>query len=286
MATELTYDHIMQHRRTGARHEYDVDKVQLYGVGVGLGFDPTDVRQLAFLRDENPSVLPSFASVAVFDVGFKLALGIDWSKLIHAAERLRLARPLPPAGAIVTDTRIDAVFDKPARNATLLVSKTSMHLADTGEYLGELEGTSLARDFRVAGAPEGRPDAPPAIPDRGPDLVVELPTSPQVALVYRMLGGRSLIHFDPEVAKAQGFARPIMHGLSTWGHACHAIVGNVLGYEPERLNAFGASFSAPVYPGETLVVRVWLDTDTVLFEAYAKERERRVLANGFAGFSK
>lgn len=278
----LNYDTAMQHRRTGKRHTYDVDKVQLYGVGVGLGADPTDTRQLAFLRDEGPRVLPSFASVAVFDVDFKLSLGIDWSKLIHASERVELAGNLPPSGTIVTDTRLEAVYDKPARNATLLVSTTTMHDARTGDLLGQLKGTSLARDFRIAGAPEGAPQALPAPPSREPDRFVDMPTSPQVALIYRLLGGRSLIHFDPDVARAQGFDGPIMHGLSTWGHACHGLVASVLDYDVDRLKSFAANFTAPVYPGETLRLSIWREADAVFFDAYAVERDRKVLGGGVA----
>ena len=35
----LDYDRVRAHRRVAAEHEYDVARVQLYGVGVGLGFD-------------------------------------------------------------------------------------------------------------------------------------------------------------------------------------------------------------------------------------------------------
>lgn len=281
----LTHEQVLAHAQHGRVHVYDTAKLQLYGVGVGLGLDPTHSRQLEFLRDDDPQILPSFATVAAFDVGFQLQLGIDWSKLVHASQYMRLHQPLPSAGELTADTHIEAVYDKPARNASLLVTSTKLRLVGSDELLCEMRSLSLARDFRVAGAPTGAPQALPAPPARAPDLETHMPTSPQVALIYRLLGGRSLIHFDPQVAHAQGFQQPIMHGLSTWGHACHAVVAEVLQYDAVRMSSFGANFSAPMYPGETLHLRMWLAPGQVQFEGYAAERGQKVLANGAATFN-
>ena len=280
----LSYEQALAHAQHGRVHAYDTAKLQLYGVGVGLGSDPTDARQLEFLRDDDPQVLPSFATVAAFDVDFQLQLGIDWSKLLHASQYVRLHQPLPSAGELIADTQVEAVYDKPARNASLLVISTKLRLAGSDELLGEMRSISLARDFRVPGAPAGAPEALPTPPVHAPDLETHVATSPQVALIYRLLGGRSLIHFDPQVAQAQGFRQPIMHGLSTWGHACHGIVAEVLKYDATRMSSFAANFSAPMYPGETLHLRIWLAPGQVHFEGYAAERGQKVLGNGVATF--
>lgn len=280
----LSYEQVLAYAQHGSVHAYDTAKLQLYGVGVGLGSDPTDARQLEFLRDDDPQVLPSFATVAAFDVGFQLQLGIDWSKLLHASQYVRLHQPLPSAGELIADTQVEAVYDKPARNASLLVISTKLRLAGSDELLGEMRSISLARDFRVPGAPAGAPEALPTPPVHAPDLETHVATSPQVALIYRLLGGRSLIHFDPQVAQAQGFRQPIMHGLSTWGHACHGIVAEVLKYDATRMSSFAANFSAPMYPGETLHLRMWLAPGQVHFEGYAAERGQKVLGNGVATF--
>jgi acyl dehydratase len=280
--SEPTLDEVLKHRSTGVPYAYGVDKLQLYGVGVGLGADHLDERQLRFLRDEKPLVLPSFATVAAWDVGFTLELGMDWSKLIHASQRVVLPGPLPPAASIVADSHVSAAFDKPNINATLLVVNTDVRLADSGQLLAQLESVSLARDFRVKGAPEGRPSALPSPPAREPDGEVVLQTSAQVALVYRLLGGRSLIHFDPDVARAQGFEGPIMHGLSTFGHACHAVVRGACAYDPSKVRLFAANFAGPSYPGETLLTRMWKDDSRVFFETTAAETGRAVLGRGYA----
>ena len=111
---------------------------------------------------------------------------------------------------------------------------------------------------------------------------MRIQTAPQVALIYRLLGGRSLIHFDPEEARAQGFDGPIMHGLSTYGHACHAVLQGACEYDVARLRAFGAEFSAPAYPGDNLETSLWIDGGAIAFETRVPERDALVLANGHA----
>lgn len=252
----------------------------LYGLGVGLGLDPLDPRQLKFVTERNLVPLPSFVTVAVWDVAFKLDLGIEWSKLIQLAQAFTLHRPLAQTDEVFVENSFTGAFDKPGRGS-LLLDQTLVRSAQ-GELIAELEGVSLARDFHVEGAPEGSPPRMAQPPNRPPDYVERLKTSPQVALLYRLLGGRSDIHWEPERARAEGFDGPIMHGLCTYGHACHAIIRGVCDYQPERLQSFAARFARPVYPGEHLSTSVWVDNDEVVFETRAEERDVVVLADGQA----
>ena len=281
----ITYDELMARRRVSQRHSYNAEMAQLYALGVGMGMDPRDERQIDFVLEDRMKVLPSFASVAVWDIEFKLELGVEWSKLIHASQRMQSFAPLPPSAELIADSRFVAAFDKPAINATLLISEVAVSDATSGERLAVMEHVSLARDFRVVGAPEGSPKPMSPPPTREPDGEVHLRTSPQVALIYRLLGGRSRIHSHPGDARAQGFDGPIMHGLSTWGHACHVILAEACDYDPARLTAFSADFKAPVYPGETLTLRLWHEGQAVYFEAIAAERGVLVLSNGNAMIS-
>ena len=278
----VSYYELINSFHTEERRSYDQAKVQLYAVGVGLGMDPLDEDQLAFLQDENLTVLPSFATVAAWDVAHTRELGMAWAKLIHVSQRLTLNVPLPPAAQIIVSMRCKAAFDKPDRNATLLVNEARMVNAVDGTELALLENTYLARDFRIADAPTGKPVGLPAPPPRAPDLEVEISTSPQAALIYRLLGGRAPIHIDPQVARAEGFSGPIMHGLSTFGHICHAILQGACDYQTDRLRTLAADFRAPVYPGETLSTQLWFDGGTVHFETRALERDVIVIANGLA----
>ncbi|MFT5450031.1 MAG: acyl dehydratase [Gammaproteobacteria bacterium] len=278
----MAYERLLQHRREGDAREYDLAMLQLYAVGIGLGMDPLDERQLGFLLEDRLQVMPSFATVAGFDMSFVLELGIEWSKFLHVSERLQLFAPLPQSARLRVNREIIAAFNKPAHNASLMVVRTTLINAQDDQQLAQIDTVGLARDYPVPDAPLGRPERLPCLPDRQPDREVTIQTSPQVALIYRQLGGRSLIHCDPKDARNQGFDGPIMHGLSTYGHVCHALVRDACDYDPARLRSFAADFSAPVYPGEAIQVRIWHESDALHFQARVDARDTVVLDNGFA----
>jgi acyl dehydratase len=93
-------------------------------------------------------------------------------------------------------------------------------------------------------------------------------------------GDRNPLHADPAFAARAGFARPILHGLCSYGIACRAVVTKACGYDGDRIKRFDARFSAPAYPGDTLVTDLWIDDDVVSFRVRASERETTVMDNG------
>ncbi len=278
----LTYQDLLQHQSLDKSFAYDQHQVILYALGIGLGLNPTDERQLPFVLEDDLRVFPTFASVAAWDIGFILELGIEWPKLIHLSQGMEIHRPFPVAAKLRADNRIVGVMDKPKQNATILAAETTIRNADDGAVLAELRASYMARDFRVDAAPEGRRPATEARPKRDADATVSISTSPQVALIYRLLGGRAKIHSTPSVAHQQGFAGPIMHGLSTWGHACRAVLQATGEHDGKRLKGFSAAFAAPVYPGEEMTTYLWHDGAAVQFETWVLARDKLVLADGRA----
>ncbi|HSM44067.1 MAG TPA: MaoC family dehydratase, partial [Acidimicrobiia bacterium] len=124
------------------------------------------------------------------------------------------------------------------------------------------------------------PAASNQAPERVPDHVVESPTLPQQALIYRMASGdKNPLHADPAFAAFAGFDRPILHGLCTYGIVCKAVVESALGGEPQRVESYTARFTGHVYPGETLVTRVWEEGGRYLIETEVAERGTTVLSN-------
>ena len=121
-----------------------------------------------------------------------------------------------------------------------------------------------------------------AQPERAPDMVYDLPTRPETALIYRLSGDLNPLHADPAFARAGGFPRPILHGLATFGVAGHAILKQVCGYDPARLTGIAGRFSAPVYPGETIRTELWRDGAVVSFRAGVVERGVVAINNGRA----
>jgi hypothetical protein len=51
-------------------------------------------------------------------------------------------------------------------------------------------------------------------------------------------------------------------------------------YDPSRIKNFDVRFSSPVFPGETIVTRMWKDGNVVSFEASVAERNVTVIKNG------
>jgi acyl dehydratase len=63
------------------------------------------------------------------------------------------------------------------------------------------------------------------------------------------------------LAARGGFDRPILHGLCTYGVTGRALLHALCGSDPARFLAMSGRFSAPVLPGDTLTVSIWLDPD-------------------------
>jgi acyl dehydratase len=51
-------------------------------------------------------------------------------------------------------------------------------------------------------------------------------------------------------------------------------------YEPSRLKSHAVRFSAPVFPGDVLTVKLWKDGENVSFEAEVAARHATVIRNG------
>ena len=121
------------------------------------------------------------------------------------------------------------------------------------------------------------------MPDRAPDAWVRHPVSPRAALLYRLSGDHVTFHVDPAAARAAGFERPILHGLCTWGMACHAVVATFCGHEPARLRRLHGRFTAPGYPGEALLTELWDEGGgIVLFRTRTQGRDAVLIDNGRA----
>jgi len=266
-------------------HAYTAKDSMLYALGLGFGADPTDRRQIDFVYEEGLKALPTMA-VVLASPGFWLkdpATGVDWKKVLHGEQGLRLHEPLPAAGTVVGTTRIDEIVDKGAGKGALMYSTREIRDKASGKLLAEVASVGFLRGDGGFGGPEGASRKPQPIPERAPDASVEINTLPQSALIYRLSGDFNPLHADPDVARAAGFERPILHGLCTYGVAGHALLKLVCDYDAARLKRMDVRFSAPVYPGETIRTEIWTEGDGRLaFRCTVPERKTVVLNNGYA----
>lgn len=280
----LDPDILLNHAFEEVTHTYTERDTALYALGVGLGHDPLDEDQLRFVYEDGMAALPTMAVVLAYP-GFWLKeawTGVDWVKVLHGEQGIRIHKPLPAAATVRARTRVTEVVDKGAEKGALIYSERDVYDTASGDLLCTLSASAFARgDGGFAAAPgPGRPVHP--LPARAPDLVRDLPTLPQAALIYRLSGDLNPLHAVPAIARAAGFAAPILHGLGTLGVAGHAILAACCGYDPGRLRTMDLRFSAPVYPGETIRTEMWRDDGVVSFRARVVARDAVVLNNGRA----
>jgi acyl dehydratase len=263
---------------------YGPKDCMLYALGLGLGQDPLNEDELAFVYEKNLKVLPTFALVQGYSPYWlrNQDAGVTWTKVVHGEQGLTLHKPVAPQGVVIGQTRIVDVIDKGKGGGALVFSERKVTDKASGELLATLTQTTFCRADGGFGGPRREAPAPHPIPERTPDIVCDLPTRPEMALVYRLSGDVNPLHVDPDFAKAAGFARPILHGLATFGVAGHALLKSACGYAPERLTAMAGRFSAPVYAGETIRTEIWRDGAVLSFRARVVERDVVAISNGRA----
>ena len=275
----IGYDEIMQLKASDLPFSYRERETMLYALGIGFGRDPLNEAELPFVYENGLRSVPTLSTVVSWGSAIIGKTGINYLYVLHGEQRLTVHRPMPVAAEILADERITGAFDKGDKGAILLIEKT-LRLRETGEKLCTLTATTVARgDGGFGGPKEGAPEPHP-VPARAPDLVHAGDTRPDQAFLYALSGDRNPLHRDPKIAKAAGFPRPILHGLCTYGTACRSIISTVCKYDPDRIAGFDARFSAPVFPGETIVTEMWVDGRVVSFRSKAKERDIVVINNG------
>ena len=277
----LNYDKLMATSIVDLPFSYRDTETILYALSVGLGRDALDAGELPYVYEGGPllKTLPSLATVLIPDM-FPPGLGWDYSQVLHAEQRLELFRPLPPAADILVNKRIVEAYDRGPKIGALIQFEAEARLASDDTVLFTLGNTIVARGDGGFGGPNGKGPAPHRVPRWEPDLSCDLSTRPDQALLYRLNGDRNPLHADPSVASSVGFDRPILHGLCTYGIACHAILKTICDYDHTLISALDARFSSPVLPGDTITTDMWQDGNVVSFQCRAKERNIVVLKNG------
>ncbi len=276
----VTYDSLMSLRSDGDVFTYGDRETMLYALGVGMGRDPMNEDELRYVYENDLKTLPTLASVIAWGQRTIGQAGINYLMVVHGEQRLTMHKPLPSAATIISDERVVAAVDKGAGKGALIYTEKVIRLKDTNEKLCTVGGTIFARGDGGFGGPSTGGPEPHPIPERKSDAVCETDTRVDQALLYRLSGDRNPLHSDPKIAKMAGFPRPILHGLCSYGTACRAVLKTICNYDHTMITGFDVRFSAPVFPGETIVTEMWKDGNVVSFRSKVKERDVVVLNNG------
>jgi acyl dehydratase len=265
---------------------WDVDQVILYHLALGAGRDPVAPGELEYCYEGSLlKVLPSFAVIPAGGAlaGFWAGVdGLEFSPalVLHGEQELIVqASRIPIASKVHSVGRVAGIYDK--GKAALLVLEVESRTPEGSPLFVNRYSLFLRGEGGFGGDPGPRDDV--VRPDREPDLVVESPTLPQQALLYRLLGDKNPLHADPAFAAIGGFDRPILHGLCSYGIACKAVVDGLLGGNTAAVASYRARFAGTVVPGDTIVTSMWREADAILLEAANKEKGTPVLSRARIG---
>ncbi len=247
--------------------EYSDRDVILYALTVGAS-----AGQLDLVYERDLRVLPTFACTlglwAVEKAGECGAYDRNYS--LHAGQKIEMHGALPKSGRIEMTGKVASVWDKGKASMVEIVVDCEAFTATYGIFLPGLGGWGG---------------------ERGPSSEIyevdnmdwqgTCRTEDNLAALYRLTGDRHPIHIDPEIARANGFDRPILHGLCTLGIAARKLA-DAAGAHPVDLKYLEARLAAPVMPGAVIDLVAQTTKDGLNFEA--RVEETGVLKNGRACF--
>lgn len=288
----LDYQKTRHFKFDDVRHTYTSRDTILYALGIGMGSDPLDRSELRFVYEKDLQVVPVMASVLA-SPGFWMRehkeLGIDAVKLVHGEQAVTLHAALPAEGTVIGRTRVARIVDKGEGKGAIIQTEKQLFDAATDQLLATVEQSVFCRGdggfSKVSGGGDEAGPAMTATPETEPDLVVDMPTRPDAALLYRLSGDLNPLHADLDVAARAGFPKPILHGLATYGVTCRALLAAFCGNDPARLKSMRTRMSSPVFPGETIRVECWRKPEGVAFRARIPARDVTVLSHGHADLS-
>ncbi|MGH2759395.1 MAG: MaoC/PaaZ C-terminal domain-containing protein [Actinomycetota bacterium] len=266
----------------GAPSEYSWNSKDAMLYACGVGARPYEDVDFLF-EGKGPKVLPTFCVIGgMAGMGVMGQIeGINPALILHGGEAITLHRELPPDAKVTLEGEVTEIWDK-GQAAVITISTTA---TDDKGPLFTASASIFARGAGGFGGERGPStkglNAPP---EREPDHVVSDDTRIEQAAIYRLSGDRNPLHIDPEFAKMGGFDTPILHGLCTYGFVGRAILNSLCSGDPSKLKSFDARFADVVYPGDTIVTKLWVDGNEAIVQAET-QKGNVVVSNAKATFS-
>lgn len=280
----MNLEALLAKRFPSLEHALQPRDCMLYALGIGVGARSDSAPELQFCFENGLKVFPAMVNVISHPGAWASAaeLAIDWVKILHGEQSFAIHSPLLPGKTYVGSCRVKGVIDKGPGKGAMIYFEKQLHEQGTELLVSTVQSTYVLRGDGGCGSTLAEAPALHMIPQRSADQTLRLSTLPQAALIYRLSGDYNPIHADPTLARKAGFERPILHGLCTLGVATRAIIEVCCENLPDRLRFLSLRFSAPVYPGETIVTEIWRDENHISFRSRVAERDVVVLNNGRA----
>ncbi|ORY09235.1 HotDog domain-containing protein [Clohesyomyces aquaticus] len=212
----------------------------------------------------------------------------DPKRSVDGERGIEILRPVPVSSDgldLEITPEIVGVYDKGGNMIQEMVQ--TMRDAKTGTVYATMSSKAFGIGQGGYGGSKGPETVTYKPPNRAPDAVHVLKTSPEICLLYRLCGDYNPIHADDGFAKEGGFKGAFLQGLGTWNIAAHGLLMEMGGSEAGRLKKFKARFANIVYPGDALETRMWKvgsknGVDEIIFQTVVQRDGRLALSNGFA----
>jgi len=275
----INYEEIMSLEDKGLEFSYTQRDSIIYGLGIGLGKDPMDATELKYVYENGLIAFPSMATNFQYKSPLLLKAKLNMIMIVHGEQGVTLHQPMPASADVISDTKVVNCYDRGASKGAIIEVETNVRLKKDNSSLCTLTSKTFARGDGGFGGE----DVPASIPvelNDTPDIIHEVTTTEDQALIFRLSGDSNPLHSDPNFAKMAGYPKPILHGLCSYGVACRSIVETLCEKDSKKLKKFNVRFSSPVFPGETIVTEMWKKDDEIHFQSKVKERDKVVLKNG------
>lgn len=240
----------------------------LYALAVGYGSaDPSADLDFtgAHPTVARQRVVPTFANVLAKPSRSPVDSAALADGIVKAGHTMRLLAPIPARGQARCTSEVVGVYDT-GDHALVDVVSTVEDLGRGGTLVTTRSETLLLGRGGWGGQPA--PADGWRRPVRRPDELVRLVTRPEQALLYSLLGDNHPLHWSPEVADANGFRAPVLHGLATFGVVGRGLAALLPGVE-HALPEIGMWFRTPVLPGDDIELHLWREPSRVVFQAVA-----------------
>ncbi|HWC92081.1 MAG TPA: 3-alpha,7-alpha,12-alpha-trihydroxy-5-beta-cholest-24-enoyl-CoA hydratase, partial [Pseudolabrys sp.] len=99
----IVYEKLLALKIPEVEHSFGPKDCILYALGLGLGQDPMNEDELAFVYEKNLKALPTYALVQGYSPYWlrNPDSGVNWTKVVHGEQGLTLHKPVKTQGTVI-----------------------------------------------------------------------------------------------------------------------------------------------------------------------------------------
>ena len=276
---------LLGHKPASYERDYTEKDAILYSLGIGFQQDSQNTEHFKYTYELNDEFTPFPTNAVTIAHGGNLMMELDSipglpefnpMTLLHGTEDVFIEKPIVANTKYVVQEVIKDFQDK--KSGALMIIDTEIREGDTNALQSTVRTSLFIMGLGGFGH-KGVVDTPkyPDPPQRSPDHISEEKTPMNQAFWYRLNGDRNPLHVDPQMSQMGGFKIPILHGLCTKGYSVRMVQQHFFKDDPYLMKQVSSRFTSHVLPGETLIVEMWKEGDTIIFNTKTKERGKTVL---------